>query len=94
MVMAEDSTFQAAGRSVHANLVGGGVEVVEPLVFPGTPVLHPDFERVLELEAAIRARDVIPVAVGSGVINDLTKLAAHRAGRAYLVVATAASVDG
>ena len=94
MVVADDNTFQAAGRSVHANLVGGGVEVAEPFVFPGTPVLHPDFERVLELEAAIRVRDMIPVAVGSGVINDLTRLAAHRAGRAYLVVATAASMDG
>jgi len=32
--------------------------------------------------------------VGSGTINDLTKLAAHRAGRPYLAVATAASMDG
>ena len=36
----------------------------------------------------------IPVAVGSGTINDLTKLAAHRLGRPYMVVATAASMDG
>ena len=36
-----------------------------------------------------------PIAVGSGTINDLVKLAAHRAGRpAYLCVATAASMDG
>ena len=36
----------------------------------------------------------IPVAVGSGTINDLTKLAAHQLGRPYIVVATAASMDG
>ncbi len=35
------------------------------------------------------------MAVGSGTVNDLVKLAAHRAGRtAYLCVATAASMDG
>src|SRR4029077_17844815 len=38
--------------------------------------------------------DAIPIAVGSGTINDLTKLAAHHAGRSYLCVATAASMDG
>ena len=37
---------------------------------------------------------VIPVAVGSGTINDLVKLAAHRLGRPYMCVATAASMDG
>jgi len=34
------------------------------------------------------------VAVGSGTLNDLTKLASHRNGRPYMVVATAASMDG
>lgn len=36
----------------------------------------------------------IPVAVGSGTINDIVKLAAHRSGRRYLCVPTAASMDG
>jgi glycerol-1-phosphate dehydrogenase [NAD(P)+] len=36
----------------------------------------------------------VPIAVGAGAINDLVKLAAHRCGRPYLVVATAASMDG
>ncbi len=35
-----------------------------------------------------------PVAVGSGVINDLTKLCSHHNGRRYMVVGTAASMDG
>ena len=38
--------------------------------------------------------DAIPVALGSGTINDLVKLAAHRLGRPYMCVATAASMDG
>jgi glycerol-1-phosphate dehydrogenase [NAD(P)+] len=42
----------------------------------------------------LRGHTAIPVAVGSGTINDLTKLAAHRTERPYLCVATAASMDG
>jgi glycerol-1-phosphate dehydrogenase [NAD(P)+] len=42
----------------------------------------------------LRRHAAIPVAVGSGTINDLTKLAAHRTDRPYLCVATAASMDG
>jgi glycerol-1-phosphate dehydrogenase [NAD(P)+] len=37
---------------------------------------------------------VLPVAVGAGSINDLTKRAAHEAGLPYVAVATAASMDG
>lgn len=38
--------------------------------------------------------NAVPIAVGSGTINDLTKLAAHQNGREYMCVATAASMDG
>src|SRR5690606_11568411 len=46
------------------------------------------------LEESLRSHSAIPVAVGAGTINDLVKLAAHRCGRQYLCVATAASMDG
>src|SRR5205085_1285877 len=43
----------------------------------------------------LRQHNAIPIAVGSGTINDLTKLAAHRTGRpGFMCVATAASMDG
>ena len=38
--------------------------------------------------------EVIPIAVGSGTVNDLTKLASHLAGRHYMCVPTAASNGG
>jgi glycerol-1-phosphate dehydrogenase [NAD(P)+] len=63
-----------------------------PVLFPAT--VHADYDRVLELQAALSPEDVVPVAVGSGTLNDLTKLAAYRLGRPYVVVATAASMDG
>jgi len=49
---------------------------------------------VERLTASLKQHDAIPVAVGSGTINDLVKLAAHQSGRSYLCVATAASMDG
>ena len=38
--------------------------------------------------------EAIPVAVGSGTINDIVKLASHESQRPYMVVGTAASMDG
>ncbi len=94
MVMADDNTYDLAGREVQRRLCAAGCSTKEPFVFPGKPTLHADYRHVLELEAALRAHDAIPVAVGSGTVNDLAKLAVHRCGRPYLVVATAASMDG
>jgi len=46
------------------------------------------------LDDILKMTDAIPVAVGSGTINDLTKLSSFRNNRPYLCVATAASMDG
>jgi glycerol-1-phosphate dehydrogenase [NAD(P)+] len=59
-----------------------------------SPDLYADHKHVETVQLVLRTTDAIPVAVGSGTINDLTKLAAHRVGRPYLCVATAASMDG
>src|SRR5205823_3799546 len=59
-----------------------------------SPDLHAEHRFVAELETALQKHSAIPIAVGSGTINDLTKLAAHRADRSYISVATAASMDG
>jgi glycerol-1-phosphate dehydrogenase [NAD(P)+] len=92
VVVADLTTWDVAGRRAEAALLQGGIAVHPPIVLP-VP-LHADLDRVLEVEAALAADDAIPIAVGSGTINDLTKLAAARLGRPYMVVATAASMDG
>jgi glycerol-1-phosphate dehydrogenase [NAD(P)+] len=46
------------------------------------------------LEAGYRDGYDFYIAVGSGTVNDLTKELAHRRGRPYVVVATAASMNG
>jgi glycerol-1-phosphate dehydrogenase [NAD(P)+] len=94
VVVADTNTFAVAGQAVERQLRAAGHTVEEAIVFPGQPPLYADFARVLELEQQLRQRDAVPVATGSGTLNDLTKLAAHRVGRPYLCVGTAASMDG
>ncbi|HNQ89900.1 MAG TPA: sn-glycerol-1-phosphate dehydrogenase [Verrucomicrobiota bacterium] len=92
-LVADERTFAAAGRVVQGAFQAAGSRAVGPFLFPGRRV-EADAERLLDLEAALRRHEAIPMAVGSGTINDLTKLAAHRVGRPYVCVATAASMDG
>ncbi len=94
VVVADDTTFAIAGRTVDAQLRAAGLRVEAPLIFPGAPALYADFANVQTLEGQLRALTAIPVVVGSGTLNDITKLAAHRAERPYMCVGTAASMDG
>ena len=70
-----------------------GHPLLEPLLLEQTG-LHAEHHHVEALEASFKRHAAVPVAVGSGTINDLVKLASHRTGRPYLCVATAASMDG
>lgn len=94
LIIADERTFAAAGARVAADLRGAGMLAAEPLVFPGDPPPYPDHRHLSRVEAAVSAVEAVPVAVGAGTVNDLTKLAAHRSRRPYLCVATAASMDG
>ncbi len=93
VVVADMNTFRAAGGRVADLLRRAGVTTGEPFVFDD-PDLHACDEHVRRIEEVLRPTAAIPVAVGSGTINDLCKLAAHRCGRPYMSVATAASMDG
>ncbi|MGC4081685.1 MAG: sn-glycerol-1-phosphate dehydrogenase [Vicinamibacterales bacterium] len=93
VVVCDTNTWTVAGQVVQASLLAAGLTGAEPFVFRD-PALYAEHSYVEPLEQSLAQHDAIPVAVGSGTINDLVKLAAHRAGRAYLCVATAASMDG
>ena len=94
LVIADDNTQRAAGARVEAILAASGIRAAPAFVLPGRNRLKPQVETASTIAAEIAASDALPVAVGSGVINDLVKLAAHRAGTSYVAVATAASMDG
>ena len=92
VIVADERTFEAAGRDVRESFRRAGHPWEPSILFQ--PDVKAELSRVEELCAALSDVKAVPVAVGSGTINDLTKLAAHRLGRPYLVVATAASMDG
>ena len=92
VIIADGNTYEAAGRDVEASFVRENRPLRKPFIFG--PHIYADDECVRELAGALRSHDAIPIAVGSGTINDLTKLAAHQTNRPYMVVGTAASMDG
>jgi glycerol-1-phosphate dehydrogenase [NAD(P)+] len=93
VIVSDPPAFAAAGARVQAAMAAAGLAPNAPFLFTD-PGLYAAHEFVDQLEAALRLHQAVPVAVGSGTINDLVKLAAHRVGRPYLSVATAASMDG
>lgn len=93
IIISDPPAFAAAGAKVQTAMAAAGLAPTAPFLFTD-PGLYAAHEFVEQLEAALRLHQAVPVAVGSGTINDLVKLAAHRVGRPYLAVATAASMDG
>ena len=93
VIVADDNTYNAAGRKVCGILDAAGTQMEDSFIFKD-PDLYAEWSYLQQLEAYLKERDAVPVAVGSGVINDLTKLASHHLGRRYVIVGTAASMDG
>ncbi len=101
LIVADPRTWAAAGWAVDALLKDAGFAVSHYILEPDGRTFHADYHYVEEVRAVLQAEiakgtpgDLVPVAVGSGVVNDLTKLASGELGIPYLVCATAASVDG
>ena len=106
VVVGDDNTFNAVGATTAAgepvaagpavvdSLKQAGVELEENIIFPGTPTLYGGYDNVEIIREKLRGLDAIAIVVGSGVLNDLTKLASGELGRPYMVVCTAASMDG
>jgi glycerol-1-phosphate dehydrogenase [NAD(P)+] len=92
--VADRNTFDAAGRTLIEVLTGAGIEVDSPHLWETRDPIEPDTALVPALRERIDPVRHAVVAVGSGAINDIVKVAAAEAGVRYLVVATAASVDG
>ena len=93
IIVADTTTYEVAGKAVSEFLDHAGILQEQPFVFTD-PDLYAEYKYIEQLESALAQTDAIPVAVGSGTINDLTKLTAYQTGRPYICVATAASMDG
>ena len=94
VIVADENTFKAAGDRVNRILGDSGLEMQDPYIFPGEPVLLPDYRHIEKLKSFFSSSCSVPVCVGSGTINDIVKRASYESGLKYIVAATAASVDG
>jgi glycerol-1-phosphate dehydrogenase [NAD(P)+] len=91
-VVADPTTWRVAGERVDGLLRAAGCLTRPPILLPDG--VHADYAHVETVQAALAQDEALAVAVGSGTVNDLAKLASHQLGRPYLIVATAASMDG
>ena len=93
IIVADLNTWEVAGKAVYASLVEGGVAQEEPFIFTNEE-LYAEWQHVESLKARLEQTEAIAIAVGSGVMNDLTKYVSHLLSRKYMCVGTAASMDG
>lgn len=93
VIIADTITYKIAGEQVFQLLKDADIEQLTPFLFTD-PHLYAEYAFVDQLVTFLNNTTAIPIAVGAGTLNDLTKLAAHLTNRQYLCVATAASMDG
>ena len=106
LVVDDVNTKRVSGDRVVALLKAAGLEVVEHTINPDGSWFHATYDKVEEVRDVIKREmsdfpstststsSLVPVAVGSGTINDLVKRASEEVGVRYMVVGTAASMDG
>lgn len=92
-LIADERGWGAAGPAVEASLNAAGISTRRHIL-PATPRPKPTLDLADALQAVLAQDGSTPVAIGSGVMNDVVKHAAFALDRPYLVVGTAASMDG
>lgn len=93
-VVMDENTQKAAGDSVLAVLDEAGIPHTDFVFPPAKGKMEPDEYAVGSLTMAIDPACDVILAIGSGVINDCCKVAAHACRLPSMVVCTAPSMDG
>lgn len=93
VIIADTNTWEVAGKAVEASLKAAGVPMAAPMII-NDPELYAEWRFVEDIKAFLEPQDVAAIAVGSGVINDLTKYVSSLLNRKYMCVGTAVSMDG
>lgn len=88
-IVSDPETQRVLGARVEIALAGEAR--IDRVVLGANP--HPDEETVARVRTAAQASDAL-IAVGSGTVNDVTKMAAFELGKPYAVFGTAPSMNG
>ncbi len=91
-VVCDGNTWKAAGERLMQLLQEAEIEAV-PFVFPMERI-EPDEEGVGSAVMHFDHRCDMVIGVGSGVVNDISKILSGTAGVPYMIVGTAPSMDG
>ena len=92
VLMADERGWGAAGAAVEAALTRAGI-TSRRHVIAASPRPKPTVDLADSLRAVLKPGET-PIAIGSGVMNDVVKHAAFALNIPYMCVATAASMDG
>ncbi len=90
-LIADKNTYAAAGEAVR-KIVEKTVKVASCIF--AEDALEPDERSVGRAVMYYEADCDVVIGVGSGVINDISKIVANMAGKPYIIVGTAPSMDG
>ncbi len=91
-LIADKNTYEAAGKAVKELLDNENIKVAS-CIFQ-EDALEPDEHSVGRAIMYYEANCDVVIGVGSGVINDIGKIVANVAGKPYIIVGTAPSMDG
>ena len=93
IIVADDNTWEVAGRDAQESLDANGITSYQPYIFSSED-FYAEWKHVETLKAHLEGCDAVAIAVGSGVINDTVKYVSYLLNRRYMCVGTAASMDG
>lgn len=93
IIIADENTYAIGGAAVEKSLKEYNIPSLASYIFRDKD-LYAEYTYVQRLIDYLKKHEAIPIALGSGTINDLVKLASHKTGRRYMCIATAASMDG
>ncbi|WP_182187708.1 sn-glycerol-1-phosphate dehydrogenase [Pectinatus frisingensis] len=93
LIVADSHTYKVAGSLVENLLKQKGVDY-KTVIYTVDRDLVPDEQAMGKLILAVDNSTDFLIAVGSGVLNDLTKYISGRTGIRSMIVATAPSMDG
>ncbi len=91
---ADHHTYPAAGERVLTLLRDAGFECVPYVIDFEGEIMEPDEHALGRLAMHFDHTCDVMVTVGSGVLNDISKPIAQMAGKPYIIVGTAPSMDG
>jgi len=92
LMIADTNTYQVAGEKLKGLLEAAGRTVRTRIIT--RKEIHADAESIGEVMLAMEPMPKLIVAVGTGTMNDIGRICAHRTGIPYVIFGTAPSMDG